>query len=71
MWELVRYGNRDQIDAVVTTGQLRIWQGWPVEWDARALLAEIRVTAAEAIAKAPIQRVHKLSVEHRALGHFA
>ncbi|WP_018000920.1 amidohydrolase family protein [Paracoccus sp. N5] len=57
-WELVRYGNRDQIDAVFTNGRLRMVQGWPVDWDARALLAEIRGLAAPAIAKAPIQRIH-------------
>lgn len=71
MWELVRYGNRDQIDAVFTAGMLRLWQGWPVQWDARALLAEVREVTADAIARAPIQRVHKPSAEHRALGHFA
>lgn len=70
MWELVRYGNRDQIDAVFTNGQLRLWQGWPVDWDARALLAEIRGDAAAAIAKAPIQRIHPLSEAHRHLGHY-
>ncbi|HEV7250316.1 MAG TPA: amidohydrolase [Shinella sp.] len=70
-WELVRYGNRDQIDAVFTAGKLRLWQGWPVDWDARALLAEVRDATADAIARAPIQRVHKPSIEHRALGHFA
>lgn len=57
-WELVRYGNRDQIDAVITNGRLRMLQGWPVDWDARALLAEIRALAAPAIAAAPIQRIH-------------
>jgi 5-methylthioadenosine/S-adenosylhomocysteine deaminase len=70
-WELVRYGNRDQIDAVFTNGQLRLWQGWPVDWDARALLAEVRGDAAAAIAKAPIQRIHPLSEAHRHLGHYA
>ncbi|MGQ3213380.1 amidohydrolase [Shinella sp.] len=70
MWELVRYGNRDQIDAVFTNGQLRLWQGWPVDWDARALLAEVRGDAAAAIAKAPIQRIHPLSEAHRHLGHY-
>lgn len=69
-WELVRYGNRDQIDAVFTAGRLRLWQGWPLDWDARALLAEVRETAAAAIAGAPIQRVHKVSDQHRALGHY-
>ncbi|MEO1960775.1 MAG: amidohydrolase family protein, partial [Paracoccus sp. (in: a-proteobacteria)] len=57
-WELVRYGNRDQIDAVFTQGRLRLWQGWPVDWDARALLTEIRETTAGAIAAAPITRIH-------------
>lgn len=57
-WELVRYGNRDQIDAVFTNGRLRMVQGWPVDWDARALLAQIRDLAAPAIAVAPIQRIH-------------
>ena len=57
-WELVRYGNRDQIDAVFTNGRLRLVQGWPVDWDARALMQEIRATAAPAIAAAPIQRIH-------------
>ncbi|MGJ7042902.1 cytosine/adenosine deaminase-related metal-dependent hydrolase [Shinella sp. BE166] len=70
MWELVRYGNRDQIDAVFTGGQLRLWQGWPVDWDARALLAEVRGDTAAAIAKAPIQRIHPVSQTHRSLGHY-
>lgn len=70
MWELVRYGNRDQIDAVFTGGRLRLWQGWPIDWDARALLAEIRGAAATAIAAAPIQRIHPLSETHRGLGHY-
>ena len=70
MWELVRYGNRDQIDAVFTAGQLRLWQGWPVHWDARALLAEVRGDTAAAIAKAPIQRIHPVSQAHRSLGQY-
>lgn len=69
-WELVRYGNRDQIDAVFTAGRLRLWKGWPVDWDAKALLAEVRDVAAAVIAKAPIQRVHAVSHEHRALGFY-
>lgn len=66
-WELVRYGNRDQIDAVFTNGRLRLWQGWPVDWDARALLAEIREVTAAAIAQAPIQRIHPVADRHRAM----
>ena len=57
-WELVRYGSRDQIDAVFTCGRLRMVGGWPVDWDARALMAEIRDRAGPAIAAAPIQRLH-------------
>lgn len=57
-WELVRYGNRDQIDAVFTNGRLRMLDGWPVDWDARALMARIRALAAPAIASAPIRRIH-------------
>lgn len=64
-WELVRYGNRDQIDAVFTQGQLRLWKGWPVDWDARALMDEVRALTAEAIAGAGIRRVHPTATEHR------
>ena len=69
-WELVRYGNRDQIDAVFTNGRLRLWQGWPVDWDARSLLGEIREHAAQAIAAAPIQRIHPSSAAFRELRHY-
>lgn len=65
-WELVRYANRDQIDAVFTNGKLRLWQGWPVDWDARALLDEVRATASAAVERAPIYRVHPISSNHRA-----
>ncbi|MGQ7248803.1 amidohydrolase family protein [Halomonas sp. V046] len=64
-WELVRYANRDQIEAVFSNGRLRLWQGWPLDWDARALLAEVRETARAAIDNAPIQRIHPRSFEHR------
>ncbi|MGR4070231.1 amidohydrolase family protein [Halomonas sp. LR3S48] len=65
-WELVRYANRDQIDAVFTNGRLRLWQGWPVEWDARALLREVREVAGAAVERAPIYRVHPPSSAQRA-----
>ncbi|SDM08480.1 Cytosine/adenosine deaminase [Modicisalibacter muralis] len=65
-WELVRYANRDQIDAVFTNGKLRLWQGWPVDWDARALLREVREAAGAAVKRAPIYRVHPVSTDHRA-----
>jgi cytosine/adenosine deaminase-related metal-dependent hydrolase len=65
-WELVRLGNRDQIVAVFVGGKLRLWQGWPPDWDGRALLREVRQRAPEAVAKAPIHRVHPPSRDHRA-----
>ncbi|MCH4563848.1 amidohydrolase family protein [Halomonas sp. EGI 63088] len=64
-WELVRYANRDQIEAVFTNGRLRLWQGWPVDWDARALLREVREAAGAAVERAPIYRVHPPSSAHR------
>ncbi|MDX5379378.1 MAG: hypothetical protein LPK08_17880, partial [Halomonas sp.] len=66
-WELVRYANRDQIEAVFTNGRLRLWQGWPVDWDASALLAEVREAAGAAVQRAPIYRVHPPSSKHRAM----
>lgn len=65
-WELVRLANRDQIVAVVVAGKLRLWHGWPVDWNARALLDQVATTAREVVARAPIQRVHPPSAEHRA-----
>lgn len=65
VWELVRYGNRDQIDAAFTQGRLRLWKGWPVDWDARALLAEITAHSEKAIRDAGIKRVHPVSTDHR------
>jgi cytosine/adenosine deaminase-related metal-dependent hydrolase len=67
-WELVRFGNRDQIVAVMVGGRLRLWQGWPVGWDGRALMKQVTAAAGPAIAKAPIQRVHPYSNQHRTLG---
>ena len=57
-WDLLRLGNRDQIDAVFVDGALRLWRGAPVDWDARALVDELREIATRAIAAAPIQRIH-------------
>lgn len=67
MWELVRYGNRDQITAVFTNGRLRLWQGWPVDWDGRSLMHHVRTVASAALDRAPIQRVHPVSEKHRAM----
>ncbi|MDQ7972088.1 MAG: amidohydrolase family protein [Rhodocyclaceae bacterium] len=66
-WELVRFGNRDQIRAVFVNGALRLWQGWPVDWDARALMREVAEVARRDVARAPLQRVHATADAHRAL----
>ncbi|EWY41787.1 S-adenosylhomocysteine deaminase [Skermanella stibiiresistens SB22] len=66
VWELTRLGNRDQITAVFVAGRLRLWQGWPVDWDGRALVREVARRAEAAIAAAPIQKIHPSSTEHRA-----
>jgi 5-methylthioadenosine/S-adenosylhomocysteine deaminase len=65
-WELVRLGNRDQIVAVFVAGRLRLWRGWPVDWDGRTLMHEIARRARDAVARAPIRRIHPLSKDHRA-----
>ncbi|GAC1389569.1 MAG: amidohydrolase [Variovorax sp.] len=64
-WDLVRLGNRDQIDAVFVAGRLRLWQGWPLDWDARAMMRQVAARARAAVASAPIQRLHLPSAEHR------
>jgi len=64
-WELVRLADRSQVEAVFVNGALRLWQGWPVDWDAQALMADVRRLAREDIAHAPIQRVHPTADEHR------
>lgn len=60
-WELVRLASRAQIESVHVHGRLRLWQGWPVDWDARALLADVREVARERVAQAPIHKVHRAS----------
>lgn len=66
-WELVRLANRDQVLAVVVAGRLRLWHGWPVDWDAKALMRQVAALAGPAIARAPIHRVHPTSAQHRSL----
>jgi cytosine/adenosine deaminase-related metal-dependent hydrolase len=68
-WELVRLADRGQVEAVFVNGALRLWQGWPVDWDARALMQEVRRLAREDIVRAPIQRVHAKADEHRRRYH--
>jgi cytosine/adenosine deaminase-related metal-dependent hydrolase len=66
-WELVRLGNRSQIDAVIVQGGVRLVEGWPVAWDARALLDQAGQLAARAVAAAPIDRIHPRSTAARAV----
>ena len=65
-WELVRFGNREQIAAVMVGGKLRLWKGWPLDWDGRALIKQVADAARETVARAPIKRVHPPSAQHRA-----
>ncbi len=65
-WELVRLANRDQIRGVFVDGRLRLWDGWPLDWDARALMREIRQMAEQTIANAPITKLHDPADVHRA-----
>jgi len=65
-WELVRLANRDQIRAVFVDGSLRLWQGWPTDWDARALMRAIHAMAEDTIANAPIRKLHDAADVHRA-----
>jgi cytosine/adenosine deaminase-related metal-dependent hydrolase len=65
-WELVRLAGRDQIVGVFVDGRLRLWHGWPLDWDGRALLREVDEAARGAVSRAPIKRVHPTSDAHRA-----
>ncbi|HVZ44041.1 MAG TPA: amidohydrolase family protein [Ramlibacter sp.] len=64
-WDLVRIANRDQIEAVYVDGVMRLWQGWPVDWDARSLMRKVRERAHTAVANAPIQRLHLPAAQDR------
>lgn len=64
-WELVRLADRSQVEAVFVNGALRLWQGWPADWDGKALLAQVKRLARDDISRAPIQRVHPTADEHR------
>jgi cytosine/adenosine deaminase-related metal-dependent hydrolase len=66
-WELVRIANRDQIMAVFVAGKMRLLDGWPVDWDAKALMAEVAEVAKTVVAEAPITKLHGTSSESRAV----
>lgn len=64
-WELIRYYNRDQIDALVVDGKLRALGGKPMGWNAEQFL-ETHAATAEAVAQAPgITRIHGPSMCYR------
>ncbi|MEG2818093.1 MAG: amidohydrolase family protein, partial [Comamonas sp.] len=65
-WDLVRLAQRDQIVASFVDGKLRLFKGWPVDWDARQLMHAVARKAHAAIAQAPIQRLHPTADAHRA-----
>lgn len=65
-WELVRLAGSAQLTAVVVEGKLRLWQGWPPDWDGRALVHQAAKAAEEVVARAPLTRVHPTSGVHRA-----
>ena len=55
-WELVRYYNRDQVDAVVVNGRVCMVEGKPVDWDTEdlrcdAMEAAIKITSAPDIVR--------------------
>ena len=65
-WEAVRYFNRDQIETVYVAGRVRLQDGWPVDWDAKAIMEQARTIARSQVDQAPIQRVHARADVHRA-----
>lgn len=68
-WELVRLANRDQIEAVIVGGKLRLERGWPVDWDGGALLDRARTVADRVVGHSAITTVDPSAREHRAAWH--
>lgn len=60
-WELVRLAHTGLIDLVMVAGKVRLWKGWPLDWDARDLMARVQERARAAVQAAPIQRIHPTS----------
>ena len=64
-WEFVRYYNRDQIDAVVISGEPAVFGGKAVNWDDESFINQ-NIGTAISVASAPeIIRVHGPSSDHR------
>jgi cytosine/adenosine deaminase-related metal-dependent hydrolase len=64
-WELVRYYNRDQIDAVVVDGRVVLQAGKPVGWDDQAFMQENRSLAENVGSHPDIIRLHGPSMKYR------
>lgn len=64
-WELVRYYNRDQVDAVVVNGRLCMANGKPVGWDTEELRQTAMAAAAKITSAPDIQRCHGPSDQYR------
>lgn len=65
-WELVRRGNRDQISAVFVGGRMRLWRGWPTDWDGAALVERAARLAHTVVGRAAVTRAHPTSTSARA-----
>ena len=70
VWELTRLGNRDQIVGVFVAGDLGLWKGWPIDWDARTLMKEVKQRVGQAIESAPIHKIHPSSKEYQKRNEF-
>ncbi|PKW11879.1 Cytosine/adenosine deaminase [Streptomyces sp. 1222.5] len=67
-WELVRRGNRDQLTAVFVAGRLRLWRGWPSDWDGPALVRRAAALGRRVVRRAQVVRAHPTSVAARNRG---
>jgi 5-methylthioadenosine/S-adenosylhomocysteine deaminase len=64
-WELVRYYNRDQIEAVVINGKLVMKQGRPITWDAYSFMREHTELGRKICTASGISRRHGPSMQYR------
>lgn len=64
-WDMVRYSNRDQIDAVVIEGKPVMASGKPVSWDDEKFVGDYTSVAEETVARAKISRLHGPSGQYR------
>ena len=64
-WELVRYYNRDQIDAVIIDGQICMENGRPVFWDTEELRQAAMLVAKTITSASGIKRCHGSSEMYR------